>query len=85
MKNRLFVFVMLAAAVAGLVSGKCGQKQPSQYAVAVEPLAGTDVQSRLNLGWPLAVWDDGMEMAVGRLEKGEDGLMLKRNDLNSNW
>ena len=80
MKNRVFVFVMLAAAVAGLVSCKCGQKQPSQYAVAVEPLAGTDVQSQLNLGWPLAVWDDGMEMAVGRLEKGEDGLILKRND-----
>ena len=80
MKNRLFVFVMLAAAVAGLVSCNCGQKQPSQYAVTVEPLVGTDAQIQLYEDEPVALWDDNMEVIVAHLEKGEDGVVIVRDD-----
>ena len=47
MKNRVFVFVMLAAAVAGLVSCNCGHKQPQQYALTVEALVGADMAKAL--------------------------------------
>ena len=80
MKNRVFVFVMLAAAVAGLVSCNCGHKQPQQYALTVEALVGAETQSQLNVEVPMAVWDDGMTVTTASLKKGEVGYWLVPDD-----
>lgn len=80
MKNRVFVFVMLAAAVAGLVSCNCGPKQPKQYALTVEALTGTETQPRLSVEVPLAVWDDGAALSTAHLKNGEVGLWLVPDD-----
>ena len=47
MKNRVFVFVMLATALAGLVSCNC---KPARYAVTLEPLAQTLLAQTLRTG-----------------------------------
>ena len=80
MKNRLFVFVMLAAAVAGLVSCNCGQKQPTQYAVTLEPLAGMDEQPQLDMASSAVWWDDAMEAKTATVRKSDEGVVIVRDD-----
>ena len=80
MKNRVFVFVMLAATVAGLVSCNCGQKQPTQYAVTVETLTGTDVLPQLNVDKTVALWADEMVLRTAHVVKGEESLAIVRDD-----
>ena len=80
MKNRVFVFVMLAAAVAGLVSCNCGPKQPQQYALTVEAMSGAETQPQLDVDVPVALWDDGMALSTAHLKKGEVGLWLVPED-----
>lgn len=80
MKRRLFVFVMLAAALAGLVSCNGGQKQPTQYAVTVEPLTGTEGQPQLDLAASAVWWDDAMEAKMASVQKNDEGVVFMRDD-----
>ena len=80
MKNRVFVFVMLATAMAGLVSCNCGPKQPQQYVMTMEPMSGAETQPQLDEEVPVALWDDGMVLSTARLTNGEKGVVLIPND-----
>jgi hypothetical protein len=80
MKNRLFVFVMLAVAMAGLVSCNCGQKQPTQYAVTLEPLTGMDEQPQLDMVASAVWWDDAMEAKMATVRKSDEGAVVVRDD-----
>lgn len=77
MKNRVFVFVMLATAMAGLVSCNC---KPARYAVTLEPLAGTEVQPWQDGKVTAALWDDNMAPATATMVNGKEGMTLVRQD-----
>ena len=84
MKNRVFVFVMLAAVMAGLVSCN-SNKQPTRYRVTLEALSGAEKTVSLVAETPVALWDDGLALQEARIvSEGEDGgCAIVRTD-NSN-
>ncbi len=80
MKSRLFVIVMLAAVTAGVVSCNGGQKQPTQYAVTLEPLTSMDKQPQLDLAASAVWWDDAMEAKMATVRKSDEGAVVVRDD-----
>lgn len=84
MKNRILVFVMLAAVVTCL-SSCCRKSSPSEFRAMVEPTRGVDgVQIHVPMAAdaPVALWDDELTLGLAHVTSvdGEGLYTIVRDD-----
>ena len=80
MRNRVFVFVMLAAVLASMSSCNCGQNRPQKYVLTLEPLAKADEQPLLDVKTPVAIWDDSTILTSAYPTLEGDNFVLVPDD-----
>ena len=80
MRNRVFVFVMLAAVLASMSSCNCGQNRPQKYVLTLEPLAKADEQPLLDVKTPVAIWDDSIILTSAYPTLEGDNFVLVPDD-----
>ena len=84
MKNRILVFVMLAAVVTCL-SSCCRKACPSEFRAMVEPTKGVDgvqMYTPLEADAPVALWDDELTLGLAHVTSvdGEGLYTIVRDD-----